>query len=329
MPELSNPPTAQTPSRWLVLDILRGSALAAMFVYHLVWDLGFFNLVPMSFALSPGFHAFGHAIAAVFLSVSGASFVLSVAHGGVGAGYWKRLGLLVAAALGVTLVTSFLFPQAFIFFGILHALALSSLLGLLVYRWPALALFGLGAGLVALPAVFSHTLFNAPWLWWTGLNELIPASNDYRPILPWFGVYLIGMGLMKAFLARAEVPERSAPPSGFLGLLAFGGRHSLLVYLVHQPVFLVLIWALSLTQGPRVQRDETAFIGSCVNECAERGASRLTCRSSCQCVAAEVKVRGFWTEILSNKISDSQQQQLSEVALACWKKALKAPPPAP
>ncbi len=71
---------------------------------------------------------------------------------------------------------------------------------------------------------------------------------DYRPLLPWFGVVLIGLFFGNAAYLpwRVKTPAAKAPP--YAAPVAFLGRHTLLVYLVHQPIIIATLWALGVVE---------------------------------------------------------------------------------
>ncbi len=87
-------------------------------------------------------------------------------------------------------------PQTPIFFGILHCIFVASLIAVPFLAkpkpWAALAL---GLVLIALPLVYASPAFNPPWLAWLGLQTQDPATLDWRPLMPWGGVVLAGLGL--------------------------------------------------------------------------------------------------------------------------------------
>ena len=98
-----------------------------MAVYHFVWDLGFFGFVDPGRLLEAWFKGFGHAIAAAFLTIAGASLALS-ARGGLDLpAYFRRIALVFAAAMAVTAATAFVFPDSFVAFGVLHCIVAASL----------------------------------------------------------------------------------------------------------------------------------------------------------------------------------------------------------
>jgi uncharacterized membrane protein len=236
-------PVHLTRRRVAAIDMARGAALAAMAVYHFSWDLSFYRLADVPVTSATGWIIFARMIAGSFLGLVGVSLVLA-ARGGINwRGYLKRLAQIVAAAAAITVATWFAFPGTYIFFGILHAIALFSLLALPFLRLPAVLTLATAALAFAAPALISGPLFDRPWLLWTGLGTVFPPSNDYVPLFPWFGATLTGLALAK-IAENAGYWGRLAgwqPQTAFARLAAFAGRHSLLVYLAHQPLLLALL----------------------------------------------------------------------------------------
>ena len=163
-----------------------------------------------------------------------------------GPGFWRRFAMVAGAAAAISVATYVAVPEAFIFFGILHQIALASLLGLLFLRLPALLNVVIAAGFVAAPLYLRSEIFDHPALWWVGLSQTSPRSNDYVPLFPWFGAVLAGIAAAQ-WARSAGVPARLAAVrfGAWSSLPQFGGRHSLAVYLLHQPVLIACIWLFS------------------------------------------------------------------------------------
>jgi uncharacterized membrane protein len=237
-------PTEMRRTRIALVDALRGTALAAMIVYHFSWDLELFELVPLDVTGNPLWVASAWLIAGSFLALAGVSLVL--AHGDRlnALGFSRRLMMIVAAAGVITLVSWYFEPGGVILFGILHCIAASSVLGLAFLRVPVAVVLSAAAACFAAPAFLTSPLFNAPAWLWLGLASELRPSNDYVPLLPWFGAVLIGIAGARIALAQASKAEwsRWQPRSAVSRVLALAGRHSLAVYLVHQPVLIATLW---------------------------------------------------------------------------------------
>lgn len=225
--------------RLLAVDLARSSALLAMIIFHFVRDLEVFGLVLEGTTLSGGWALFARTVAATFIFLSGLSMVLAHERKFRAGAWLRRTGTIVGAALLVSAATYAAFPDRFIFFGILHAIAFFALFGPLLLHVPAL---GLAAGAVCVFAVndqFGRGVFDSVYLAWTGLGATVPASLDFIPVFPWLAAYLLGM------LAARMLPRHvlsAIPPTSAWERLAAPGRYSLSIYLLHQPVLFAILW---------------------------------------------------------------------------------------
>lgn len=144
------------------------------------------------------------------------------------------------------------FPDSVIYFGILHAIAVSSVLGLGFLRVPLLLVLLAVVLLFIVPEFVQSDLLNSRLLAWTGLASRPPSSNDFVPIFPWFALPLLGiaaarLGLQSSWLtwaARVRINSRA------LRGLAWAGRQSLVIYLLHQPVLLSGLYVLRKMLAP-------------------------------------------------------------------------------
>ena len=206
-----------------------------MVAYHFAWDLNHFGVIAADVSAEFGWRLFAKAIAASFLAIAGVGLALATQEGIRWPAVLKRLALIGGAALLVTAVTWVTFPSRFIYFGILHCIAVSSLLALAFIRLPAGVTAVAGLAVILLPNVVESSLFNHPALVWIGFASVVPPSNDFEPIFPWFGWMLLGLGLARSGL----LPQGGGQP----GLFARLGRWSLVIYLVHQPILFNLVGA--------------------------------------------------------------------------------------
>lgn len=225
------------------LDIARTGALGAMVLFHFVFDLEMFGYVPQGTSTTGIWRALAVATAGSFLFLAGAGLWLSHGHAIRWRAFARRFAIIAGAAALVTIGTYVAFPDAFVFFGILHAIALCSLFGLAALRSPALAIAALAIAVFYAPDYLSGPTFNAPYWWWTGLQTVPLQTVDYEPIFPWFAPFLAGLAASKlatqtGLWARLTT---SAPPRA-ARLVSLPGRYSLLIYLVHQPILIGLFW---------------------------------------------------------------------------------------
>lgn len=234
----------QRTGRIFALDLGRSLALVAMAVFHFTFDLELFGLITQGTIGSWPWRTFAKCIAGSFLFLSGVSLWLAQG-GGIRRGpYLRRLAMIAGAAALITLATWLAVPEQFIFFGILHCIAFASVAGLAFLRVPAGVILLVALGVWIAPAYIGATA-SAPFgLQWLGLGARTVVTLDYVPVFPWFGPFLAGLAAAK-IAARAGLFEalRSEAPEGRLARLAgWPGRHSLAVYLLHQPVLVSLVW---------------------------------------------------------------------------------------
>jgi uncharacterized membrane protein len=233
------PGTAGHGARIAAIDSLRGFAIVAMIAYHFAYDLRLFGLTQSDFENDPWWIAARTLIVGTFLVVAGISLVLADRAGVTAARFARRVGEIAACALVVSIVSYVAFPRTFIYFGILHAIALSLALGRPLVRRPRTALV-LGLAIVAAGSAFAHPLFDARGLSWIGFTTVKPPTQDFVPLFPWLGVLLVGIALGHALASRgfaALGALRRAPR-----LVQLAGQHSLPIYMLHQPLLIGALW---------------------------------------------------------------------------------------
>lgn len=220
-----------------------------MFMFHFSYDLTFFGYLDINFLEDPFWANFRLLIVSSFLLLVGISIILANRKPLNTKHFTRRLILLIGYALLVSLGSHFMFPESYIYFGILHFIVVASILGLLFrkFYWFNLTF---GIGLVLLDTLYSNVFFNDPAINWLGLMTHLPYTEDYVPLIPWFGVVLIGMFIGKALFTVNNTPSWLAwnANNPVTKTLAFSGRHSLHIYILHQPIFIGLI-ALVSGQG--------------------------------------------------------------------------------
>ena len=221
------------------VDALRGFALCLMFVYHFAFDLRFYHVIATDFEHAPFWLGFRALIVTSFLLLVGVGLVLADRSGATPSHFWKRVGIIAGCALAASIGSWIVFPQTFITFGILHCIAVASVVAWPLVRRPALAL-GLGLAVILAAFAWSHPLFDARAWSWVGFTTHKPATEDYVPLFPWAGVVFIGIAAGHALSRAAFRPL--APLARAPGWLAFLGRHSLVVYMIHQPLLMGALW---------------------------------------------------------------------------------------
>ncbi|WP_028572256.1 heparan-alpha-glucosaminide N-acetyltransferase [Desulfonatronum lacustre] len=229
--------------RLSALDMFRGAAVLLMLVYHFCFDLNYFGVVSIRFQTDPLWLGLRAVIVGGFVFAVGASLALST-HNGLNPRRFLRRQIILGVSAGlVSLGTYLIFPLTWVVFGVLHFIFVARILSLPFLRLhhlnPAFGVLFLLVGLTV-----QHPVFNHPWLHWLGMMTHKPFTEDYVPILPWFGVLLLGLYIGQSIhrhrLSILQAPS-SLPGSGILSWL---GRHSLLIYLLHQPLFMGVLYLL-------------------------------------------------------------------------------------
>ena len=246
-------PGAAGSARLPLIDLARAFALLHMVLFHLGRDLD--TVAPglagaYGFSFAPAWQGWAVSIAGSFVFLAGASLQLAHGRGLRTRAFLRRLALLVAAAAAVSLATYVTFPGQWVRFGILHSIAASSVVGLAFLRLPPWVTAGAGAGAVALGLAVGgpeqpFAPFDGPLWLWTGLGQPGVWMMDYEPLLPWTGPFLLGMAAARGDEARGWLAALRGRPRGRLwDRLAWPGRHSLWIYLAHQPILVgaILLW---------------------------------------------------------------------------------------
>jgi uncharacterized membrane protein len=234
----------KTP-RYPIIDTVRGVAILAMMTYHFGFDLSMQGYIVQDLNHSLPWLVARSLILSTFLLVSGFSLALAQHH--TAKQRWLRLGRIAGCAFLVSVGSYFMFPESWIFFGVLHFIVLATMLCWFLARhekWLLpLAFVSLGLGLL-----FQSAMFNQPMLQWLGMMTFKPITEDYVPMLPWLGLIFIGLRLgiwantNRASATPVKWPLAITPPTA-LKPVGFLGRHSLAVYMLHQPILLGLLSA--------------------------------------------------------------------------------------
>jgi uncharacterized membrane protein len=238
--------TALKHPRLPLIDALRGFAVAQMIVYHFIYDLNYFGWVNVAMPRDQPWVGWRTAIVTQFLLLVGVSLVLRTTHKPAWRDFASRWAQIALAAVLVSAGTWLVFGPRYVWFGILHFIAVA-----LVLARPLVALgawnFALGTAAIAVGLLVKDPAFNPTPLNVIGLVTVKPRTEDYVPLLPWLGVVLIGVALGTVWrrngfaLAPALRKLNEAPPRW----LVFFGVWSLTVYLLHQPVLMGILWVVS------------------------------------------------------------------------------------
>ena len=314
------------PSRRLpVVDAARAAALAAMAAYHTLWDLGHLRLTAENYAGTQAGRTVAEIIAGTFLVLVGVGLVLMNGQGVRLRPTLLRLARITAAALAVTLGTWIVFPDAFVFFGVLHCIAVASVLGLPFLFLPAPVTALVAAAVIAAPQVLRTPALDSPTLLFLGLGTVTPRTNDYVPLFPWFGWVLAGIVLGRVglpALARSRLGAWS-PRSAFARAATFAGRHSLAVYLIHQPVLLAALTGLVTVTGPNPRAGLRAFRADYVTICTRTGGEAPLCRIAARCTSDGLQKEDLFHED-GRPFSGTERLRAQAISQGCYAAVEKA-----
>jgi uncharacterized membrane protein len=236
------PPAPSTGTRVAGIDTLRGVAIVAMVAYHFCFDLRYFGMTHADFEHDPFWLTARGAILSSFMLIAGVSAVLARRRGGDRLRWLRRIGIIAGAALLVTTASAVMFPKSFIWFGVLHAIAVSLLLARPLAARPQLAAL-VGAVVIVAGAMLAHPAFDNRTLGWLGFMTHKPITEDYVPLFPWAGVLFLGVAVGH-WLARTRF-ALLAPLAKAPAMLRWMGRRSLPIYLIHQPVLIGALWLVA------------------------------------------------------------------------------------
>lgn len=309
-------------ARFAAIDVGRGAALVAMIAYHLSWDLGFLGFIETDVTRHPAGVAVARGIAGTFLFLVGVGLVLAHGERIRPRPFLIRLAMVAGAALLVTVVTRLAFPEAYIFFGILHAIALFSLLALPFLRLPSPLVALAGAAVLVAPALWRSPAFDPRPLAWIGFYERPPPTVDFEPVFPWFGVTLMGVAVARIVLGRPrwrEALQRWRAEGRIGGGLAWMGRRSLLIYLVHQPILLAVLLPLAWLRPVDEAAELRSFLRECERSCVAGGRTREMCAQGCSCAAEGIRSGGLWRPLHEGRLDADQEGRVVTVTEACFR----------
>ncbi len=226
--------------RYVFLDTLRGFTMLSMILYHLLWDLAYIADIPIPWYHSTGAYIWQQSICQTFILLSG--FCWSFGRRPL-----KR-GLMVFWAGGlITMVTMLLMPENQVLFGVLTLIGSCMLLMIPIdsilkkLNNPAVFI------LLTVTSMLIFILLHPAWNGYPKLSSGnlfttylgFPAtdfySTDYFPLLPWFLLFITGY-LLHKLSVRYGWLKFSFLNKNFLPPLTFMGRHSLIIYMLHQPI---------------------------------------------------------------------------------------------
>lgn len=238
-------------TRFWEVDLLRGIAIVLMIFFHFLYYLNYFNIYKMSL-YSGYFLIYVYLVGTIFILLVGVSLTLSysrvenvLAKKDLYLKYAKRGLTIFCLGLFITVVAWFYVGKGFVVFGVLHCIGLSIILAypFLRFRYQNLLL---GVFLILVGAILKNMIFDFNWLVWLGFAPSGFYTIDYFPLLPWFGVVLIGIFLGNSLYHNYKriFSLRDARGSKPVRFFCFLGRYSLIIYFLHHLVLLSIMYIL-------------------------------------------------------------------------------------
>lgn len=215
--------------RFWQIDAWRGMAIVGMIIYHFLVDIELLFDVPIGVFKMPVV-LLARGVATLFIFLAGVSATIKFKKNkdkgtkNIIFSFTKKAGVILFWAGMITAVTYFMFPKDYIFFGILHFMAVSTILIIPLLYWKnSYLLIALGLTIIGLNLVMQKIIV---------LNF---SSLDYFPLIPWFGVVIFGI-----VAGRVIVFDKSNKRN----LLTIIGQKSLMIYLLHQPILWGGLWMI-------------------------------------------------------------------------------------
>lgn len=220
------------------VDFLRGIGLLLMIYFHIIYDMK--ELFQYNVVYEAGINYYiGKAAGTVFIFSSGISCFLSRSN-------IKRSFKILAIALLISLVTHLYNPDLGVKFGILHFLGVSILLATIIKKIHPFLLIVSGICITVLKDFLPSLTLPYDYLFPLGISGPGFVSSDYYPLVPWFGVFLFGLAAGKIlYVFKKSIFGFTARGN----ILNVAGRNTLWIYLLHQPVIIVVLSLLQNLNG--------------------------------------------------------------------------------
>ena len=228
-----------------LIDEVRGVCIILVVVYHLFYSMTMVFSMEAFYEIFAVMRIWQPILPAMFILISGISFQLSRNN-------VKRGLILLLISAAITLILWIFMPKQIIWFGILHFLAVMNIgfgltkkyidkipavFGLIIFAFLFILTYNVHRGYLGIEGIWSFKLPEA--LYQTDLTAPIGfytenfRSTDYNPLLPWMFMFLIG-----TILGRYAKNLPESLRKTHIRPLAFIGRHTLIIYLIHQPVII-------------------------------------------------------------------------------------------
>ena len=229
-------------SRNYEIDLLRGLAIVLMVVFHFGYDLTVFNWADFNTNKDIEWILFRRVIVSSFLLAVGMSSYLAYQKSVNQKKLAKAVGKLFGVSLLITMGSLLMNPSTWVYFGIIHFITVALPISVLFVRAPYVALV-IGVGCIV---GYWIGLLNLYPIWeWSVLHLGIPSRTlDLVSFFPWIGVVLIGV-----FIIHKKLFNIKVKPNAVLNKFVMLGQHSLIIYLIHQPLLYGLFGLTDIILG--------------------------------------------------------------------------------
>ncbi|MBI2232606.1 MAG: DUF1624 domain-containing protein [Candidatus Aenigmarchaeota archaeon] len=234
--------------RFWEIDFFRGSAVILMIIFNYAFALRYFGI----YDLDLGFlfwWLFPRLIAGAFIFIAGLSLAVSYSRlKDRKTSYRKYVSRgLVVFSLGllITLVTFFLVPSVFVMFGILHFIGAAVMLSPLFLKLGRKYILVAALSSLAAGIYLQGFSVSFPWLLWLGFIPENFITLDYFPLLPWLGVFLLGIYFSGVLYKNGRRSFKISEQPAVSRLVCLLGRNSLMIYMLHQPLLAIALLLLN------------------------------------------------------------------------------------
>ena len=229
--------------RNITLDLIRTLAIVLMVVFHFIYDLRFFSYLTWDIPDGNGWLHFRWLIVSLFFLCLGISLTFTHKNKFRLKKFISRFSQIAACACIISIASYLAIPDNWIFFGVLHFLAFSSLIVVGLVRFPVLCLLIA----IAIFAFASLQILPSRWPFNVLFYDLPHYTNDYVAIFPWLGMVFFGVPLAHWYLLNNDplkplLMDRSAR---IQKLALWPGQHSLSIYVIHQPLLMSGFYLIS------------------------------------------------------------------------------------
>jgi len=239
----------QKPERFIELDIWRGMAIVGMIVFHFFFLLDYLKIQEVSYS-EGAWLLLARLVQWSFLLLVGIGLHLSYQKSSLQKKTktdfllksFRRGAIVFLCGFTITAGTLLVAPEAYVRFGILHLIGFSILALSFLADRPKASFWFAGA-IYVLSFMVNSIMVDQEWLLVFGFRYPFQAL-DYFPVFPWMAIPALGISLGSLFYPSYQSKIPIAPTgmsSIFPRSLAFFGKHSLLIYMIHVPILIGIV----------------------------------------------------------------------------------------